>query len=451
MALETVVARIRHSALFYPIALSGYLMLVLGSDRDVLATGIALAIHAALSVFRIAIYRRSDDGRRDADPDHWRRTFAGLATVVMVLWDALMVFELWSRDADATSMLLVTSSLVMRSNGTYAISPDLAMHGVWALWSRVPLLALPILVPTREGLALGFSFVVYMLYAWRLNSNLNVEFWRRVEVTESLERAEVKLRLAQKLESVGRLAGGIAHEINTPLQAIVGSLEFIGDATTELVAMARASTAINSDLDYLEKELPGAIELANHCVVRAATIVRSVQTFAHVDDPSEASELDINATVVTTLAVARHECGDVADVVTKLGDVPRITGYPGELNQALLNIVVNAAHAMAEVRDATGQRGTLTITTSRDRDHVSIAVSDTGNGIPDAIKHRVFDPFFSTKDVGEGTGQGLAIAHAVVAQRHDGELSFESELGRGTTFTIRLPVRTLSSVIRAAA
>jgi signal transduction histidine kinase len=381
------------------------------------------------------------------------------------------VYEVWQRRFDATSMILVAASVVFRAGGTYAASPDLYMHGIWSRWSRLPLIVIPVLLPTRDGLILLWAFLTHMLYAEAQSRQLNAEFWRRITATDSLataheelrhevamrERAEVELRLAQKLESVGRLAAGIAHEINTPLQAMVGSLAFADEGVGELLAIAHAYQAalpeaaraslepeLAAELEYLSHNLLESIQLANECLERTATIVRSVQSFAH---PSVAAKgrLHINEMLATTLNVARHEFADVADLVTDFGELPVIDGYTGELNQAFLNIIVNAVHAMAPIHDATGVRGTLGVTTLCEGGEICIAISDTGIGIPETIKDHVFDLFFTTKEVGRGTGQGLAIARAVITKRHGGELTFESALARGTTFTIRIPIATAAS------
>jgi signal transduction histidine kinase len=150
--------------------------------------------------------------------------------------------------------------------------------------------------------------------------------------------------------------------------------------------------------------------------------------------------VDLNHSIESTLTIARNEYKYVADVETHLGDVPPVTCHGGDINQAILNIIVNAAHAIREVVSDTSSKGRITIRSWQDGDRVSISVSDTGAGIPEAIRHRIFDPFFTTKEVGQGTGQGLAIAHAIVVDRHGGELTFETEPRHGTTFLIQLPI-----------
>jgi signal transduction histidine kinase len=268
----------------------------------------------------------------------------------------------------------------------------------------------------------------------RALAELHAEMARRM-------RLEAELLQAQKLESVGRLATGIAHEINTPVQFVGDSIQFVGDAMTELLPLAKQVHPDGDvDLDYLVDEVPRALKRAMEGVDRVATIVRSMKMFAH-PDATEMAHTELNRAIEATLTVARNEYKYVADLVTDFApDLPPVRCFISELNQAVLNIVVNAAHAIADTVAGTDRRGTIEVRTRRDGDDVVVAVRDTGGGIPEAIRSRVFDPFFTTKEVGRGTGQGLAIAHAVVVDKHHGKLWFESEIGVGTTFFIRIPV-----------
>ncbi|HET9622951.1 MAG TPA: ATP-binding protein [Kofleriaceae bacterium] len=279
------------------------------------------------------------------------------------------------------------------------------------------------------------------------------------------ERIAVELRLAQKLESIGRLASGVAHEINTPVQYVTDSLSFVRDALGDLqpllakyrelhaeaVRCAPALTAVAEvaaladevDVDYVLSQLTPALDRSLDGLARVKTIVRSMKQFAHPD--RDAADVDLNETVTTTLEIARHEYKYVADVETELGDVPQIRAYPGELGQVVLNLVVNAAHAIGGVVGESGQRGKIRVKTWAELDDVWFSVSDTGGGIPEAIRGAIFDPFFTTKEVGRGTGQGLAIVHGVVSKLH-GDVRFTTQVGEGTTFTVRLP----TDFVRAA-
>jgi signal transduction histidine kinase len=170
-----------------------------------------------------------------------------------------------------------------------------------------------------------------------------------------------------------------------------------------------------------------------------ATIVRSLKDFAHPAE-HEMSAVDLNQVVQSTLTIATSEYKYVAEVVADFGELRPVTCHSGEIGQAVLNIVVNAAHAVGDVVAGTDRKGLITVRTRQEGDVAVIAVSDTGTGIPESIQSRIFDPFFTTKAVGKGTGQGLAIASSTVRERHGGELTFETAQGRGTTFFIRIPV-----------
>lgn len=279
-----------------------------------------------------------------------------------------------------------------------------------------------------------------------------------IDVTEQ-RQLELELRQAQKLESVGRLASGVAHEINTPIQFVSDSVSFIQEAVQALftlIAQLRGALAASgpspatvatiarqveeADLSYLCDELPQAVDRSCEGLTRVATIVRAMKEFAH-PERSEMSATDLNHAILSTLTIASHEYKYVADVVTELEqDLPPVTCSPGEINQAILNIVINAAHAIGDSVAGSGRRGRIVVRTQREGDRVAIAISDDGGGIAEHVRGHIFDPFFTTKEVGKGTGQGLAIARSVVRDKHGGELTFESEVGRGTTFFIRLPI-----------
>ena len=243
------------------------------------------------------------------------------------------------------------------------------------------------------------------------------------------KQLETELRQAQKLESVGRLAAGIAHEINTPIQYISDSVDFVRDALAD----------IDLGDDYLREHVPTALVRAADGATRIARIVASMKAFAH--DRKEMSAVDVNQTIENTLTLASNEYRYVADVVRDLGAAPPVWCHAGDLQQVLLTIIVNAAQAIADQSSDIGLpvRGRITVTTRTDRSHVSITIADTGCGIPDHVRPRIFEPFFTTKAVGKGVGQGLAVAHSLVVDRYHGTLSFESEAGHGTAFTIRLP------------
>ena len=285
-----------------------------------------------------------------------------------------------------------------------------------------------------------------------------------LDVTDH-RRLETELAQAQKLESVGRLAAGVAHEINTPVQFVSDSVQFVRDAMKDLAgivlryrelraavdrgegqaiaAEAVAQAEDEADLDYILENAPVALDRARDGLGRVATIVRSMKEFAH-PDRKEMAQVDINHAVSSTLVIASNEYKYVAEVITEFGEIPLVNCYAGEINQVVLNLVVNAAHAIGDVvrsaPEGMGDKGTIRVCTRVLGDQVEIAVSDSGNGIPPEVRSRIFDPFFTTKEVGRGTGQGLAIARNVIVDKHGGTLHFETETGKGTTFFIRLPI-----------
>jgi PAS domain S-box-containing protein len=275
------------------------------------------------------------------------------------------------------------------------------------------------------------------------------------DVTQQ-RRAQQELEQARKLEAVGQLAAGIAHEINTPMQFIGDNTHFLGEAFGSLCQLVeRCRSALSTgdleaarrdvqraveelDVDYVAEQVPGVIQRTLEGVRRVSTIVRAMREFAHPDQ-HEMVASNLNDAILATLEVARSEYKYVADVETDLEDIPPVTCHAGDLNQVFLNLVVNAAHAIEQVVKGTSRRGTIRVATRALGQSVVIDVVDTGCGIPEQIHHQIFDPFFTTKEVGKGTGQGLAIAQRIIAKHH-GELTFASEVGRGTTFSIRLPV-----------
>jgi two-component system, NtrC family, sensor kinase len=274
------------------------------------------------------------------------------------------------------------------------------------------------------------------------------------------KRMEAELRQAHKLESVGRLAAGVAHEINTPVQFVSDSVHFASEAFEQVVTAItgyrelRATLAAGEDwraaaarvdeleqtcdLAYAIENVPKALARATGGLSRIADIVRSMRVFAH--PARQKAPADLTEAIRATLVVAASEYNLIADLGIDLCELPPVVCHVSDINQAFLNLVVNAGQAMTEVVRQTGKRGKLQVTTRRDRDDVVISIADTGPGIPEAIRDRVFDPFFTTKIVGQGTGQGLAVAHAVVCEMHAGALTFDTECGRGTTFHVRLPI-----------
>jgi PAS domain S-box-containing protein len=281
------------------------------------------------------------------------------------------------------------------------------------------------------------------------------------DVTEQ-RGLEQQLAQAQKLQAVGHLAAGVAHEINTPMQFIGDNLHFIRSAIAELVPcvnllreliskaaesplepedLARAASAeSDADLEYTLETLPDVVERSLAGVERITKIVQAMKAFSHPGSP-EFAPVDLGSLLDNTITVATSEWKYVADVELSVSDtLPLVKCMAGELNQVILNLIVNASHAISDVVGSTGEKGKIRIEAHEEDKAAVLSISDTGAGIPEAIRSKVFDPFFTTKGVGKGTGQGLALAHGCIVERHKGTIHFESEVGRGTTFIIRLPI-----------
>jgi signal transduction histidine kinase len=297
----------------------------------------------------------------------------------------------------------------------------------------------------------------------------NGECLGAVSVTQDVsqrKKLERELANAQKLESIGHMAAGVAHEINTPVQFVSDNVQFVRTAMTDVTAVIQAYRGLQhavessgdiasaarlaseaeraADLDFIMENAPPALDSSLEGLGRIATIVRSMKEFAHPDH-AEKTSADLNQAIKSTLVIAHNEYKYVAEVETDFGEIPPVPCYLGEINQVVLNLLVNAAHAISDVVKDSGAMGKLTVRTRFDANEVEIAIGDTGTGIPEAAREKVFDPFFTTKEVGRGTGQGLAIAHSVIVKKHGGTLRFETECGKGTTFFIRLPVGELTA------
>lgn len=282
------------------------------------------------------------------------------------------------------------------------------------------------------------------------------------EQKKSMKEKEIlhaQLLQAHKLESVGQLASGIAHEINTPTQFVSSNISFLDEAFVDVQKMvgtlinANAQKALTGDVltqaletadwPYLKNEIPLAIQQSQEGLSRVAHLVRAMKEFSHPGG-KEAESVDINHLIATTVTVARNEWKYSSEVQLDLApDLPGVFCLAGEIGQVLLNLLVNAAHAITEKLGRTPEdgKGLISITTMADDASVLIKIRDTGCGIPDFAKAKIFDPFFTTKAVGRGTGQGLAIAYDVVTRKHGGTLTFSTAVGEGTTFTIKLPIK----------
>ncbi len=277
------------------------------------------------------------------------------------------------------------------------------------------------------------------------------------------ERAELERELAQsqKLESLGTLAGGIAHEINTPIQYVGDNIRFLHqsfedlravlDTAASLVTHAEADHTTRAavaplkavletcDLEFLLTEFPQAAEEAAEGVRRVSEIVRAIKEFSHPGQLEHAA-VDLNHAIETTAIITRNQWKYVAELETRLDpNLPSVPCHPGEINQVIFNLIVNAADALGEICSE-DSKGVITITSASSGDWVEVRVSDNGPGVPEALRQKIFDPFFTTKDPGKGTGQGLAICHSIIVKKHGGTLSIDPDAGPGACFVIRLPL-----------
>jgi len=281
------------------------------------------------------------------------------------------------------------------------------------------------------------------------------------DVTEQRELEE-RLLETQKLGAIGQLAAGVAHEINTPMQFIGDNLHFARASVTQLFALCSQFKAAaigaeceplgptkidellqaeeEADFEYAQAALPLALERSLAGVERVSKIVGAMKSFAHPGG-DQLTPTDLRGLIESTVIVATNEWRYVAEVDLSLdATLPAVPCIAGELNQVVLNLIVNASHAISDVVGDSGEKGRISIATSNDESHAEIRVADTGTGIPEAARAKIFEPFFTTKEVGKGTGQGLSMAYNCIVKRHRGTLTFETELGAGTTFIIRIPL-----------
>ena len=279
---------------------------------------------------------------------------------------------------------------------------------------------------------------------------------------DELSSTQTELLNAQKLEAIGGLAAGIAHEINTPIQYVSDNTRFVEESLSGLLEVTSAASRLaeavrdvsevaglaevyddvagRADVDFLSEEIPGAIEESLEGIDQVTSIVKALKSFSHPG--SEAKEpTDLNEVITTTVAVARNEWRYVAEMDLSSLDpgLPKVPVHSGPLKQVLLNMIVNAAQAIEQVATDDDNKGTISVATRVEGEHAAIEIADTGCGIPKEIQDRILEPFFTTKDVGKGSGQGLAIAQSMI-DNHGGALLIESSPGGGATFTIKLPL-----------
>mgnify|MGYP001561643174 CR=1 FL=1 len=329
------------------------------------------------------------------------------------------------------------------------------------------------------------------------------ELIARLKVGERIVNLQMQLSHAQKMEAIGSLASGIAHEINTPLQYVRDNVNFIQDAFRDMNKLLEKYSYLHKAADhnqitppsfpasqgededkmrisecgmlitpsfpasqgedkgrektpagaeevaeeearvkYLMEEVPKAVQESLEGLGRIAEIVKAMKEFAPPGMQDRKIAVDVNKAITHTLTVSQNEWKNVADVVTNFDTaLPLVPCFPIDFNLMVLNIIINATHAIADmVDDKKGGKGIINVSTRRCGDWAEIRISDTGAGIPEEIRHKIFDPFFTTKKIGRGTGMGLTMAYTIVVEKHGGTITFDTETGKGTTFIIRLPV-----------
>src|ERR1700722_5010563 len=415
--------------------------------------------------------------------------WAALASAVVVALTGLLGRMSWHLEqrremfrlmAESTSAIPFTLNLA-RTSFTYIGAQAIVASGIPESQWRMPG-ALDIVVPRDKNPEIRQRFDECKIGLFEFVASLSHGNSRRTEVrwtgtcemvkgmkylrglmldVTEFRRLGRELAAAQKLESVGRLAAGVAHEINTPVQFVSDNVQFVRTSMTDFAAVIQAYRDLRhavessgdvasaaqlaseaekaADLDFIMENAPPALDSSLEGLGRIATIVRSMKEFAHPDQ-AEKTSADLNQAIRSTLVVAHNEYKYIAEVDTDFGELPPVPCYLGEINQVVLNLLVNAAHAISDVVKESGAMGKLTVRTRLDANEIEIAIGDTGTGIPEAARAKIFDPFFTTKEVGRGTGQGLAIAHSVIVKKHGGTLRFETECGKGTTFFIRVPI-----------
>lgn len=303
------------------------------------------------------------------------------------------------------------------------------------------------------------TIIPVALFSFAVDKKRQAILLMDISERKNLER---QLNLAQKMESIGVLASGIAHEINTPIQYIGSNIRFLQETWEDMASIYTLMSTLldkvrvedsckdlvlridklvdEADMPYLLEEVPSSIKSSLDGVERVAAITRAMKSFAHPGTESMKA-VDLNIVIEDTVAIAKNEWKYVADMRLQLAeDLPLVTCLPGEINQVILNLIVNAAHAIEGMVSDTGGMGTITVSTSLKGDFAEIRISDTGIGIPLENMEKIYDPFFTTKEIGKGSGQGLSIAHGIVVNKHGGTIDVSSEVGKGTTFCIRLPV-----------
>ncbi|MEQ1674852.1 MAG: ATP-binding protein, partial [Candidatus Nitrotoga sp.] len=299
-----------------------------------------------------------------------------------------------------------------------------------------------------------FDFTDTAIFQQQLNrviEALKIEKAEQIQLSKTLEEAQNQLMQSEKMSSIGQLAAGVAHEINNPIGYVysnLGTLEkYVQDVFGMIDLYEQAEGAITDeatrvrikeareklDMEFLKEDLRALMNESKDGITRVKKIVQNLKNFSHVDAFDEWCLSNLHQGLDSTLNIVNNEIKYKADLIKEYGDIPEVECLSSQLNQVFMNLLVNAAHAIEE-------RGTITIRTGMREKEVWVEVADTGKGIaPEHIK-KIFDPFFTTKPIGKGTGLGLSLSYGIV-QKHHGRIEVQSEVGKGATFRVWLPVR----------
>lgn len=278
---------------------------------------------------------------------------------------------------------------------------------------------------------------------------------------KQIQAAQSQIIQNEKMASIGQLAAGVAHEMNTPVGFVASNFETLQQYLQKIRILldqyAQICTLLEKDgspeilekileirnfkmerkIDFILEDIDALFEESREGLQRVTTIIQNLRDFSRIDQCTDMGEYDLNEGIKSTLVVARNDIKYDTEMTTDLKPIPRITCNAGQVNQVLLNILVNASQAIrTQKREDLGK---ICIQTSEEEDYIVCKITDDGPGIPEEIVSRIFDPFFTTKPAGKGTGLGLSVSYDIIVNKHKGRLLVESELGKGTTFTIKLP------------
>ncbi len=420
-------------------------------------TGEVFPIELILNQFDIDDQRYYSAVIRDQTQQHATETeLRRMAAAVDSAADAIVIQDVSGRiqyiNRSYERILgLARTDVVGRSARDLGFGTDAPEYyeALWATLARGEVWIGPLRLRTPAGVAVALEATISPVSAPDGTITHHVTVMRDVTGQRELES---QLARAQKLEAIGQLAAGIAHEINTPVQYVGDNIRFVRDAFAEMDTLlgqlqglavstpALAGALAGADLGFLREEVPRALDQSADGCQRIATIVKAMKEFSHPGQ--EKAPVDLNRAIQSTITVASNEWKYVAEVRTEFdAALPAVTCLPGEFNQVILNMLVNAAHAIGDVVGAGASgKGTITVSTRAVGEFAEIRISDTGGGITPEVRAKIFDPFFTTKAVGRGTGQGLAIAHDVIVNKHGGSIALESEPGKGATFIVRIPI-----------